>query len=91
MMLTCLDATNGSVLWSRDIVKQNAGRNIKWLNATSPVMDGDRLYIIGGGAGESFLALNKNTGDVIWKSGDELMTHATPTLASTWLGCSSVR
>ncbi|MGB7347178.1 MAG: PQQ-binding-like beta-propeller repeat protein [Pirellulaceae bacterium] len=82
MKLTCLDAASGKQIWQRDIASQHAGREIKWLNATSPVMDGDALYIAGGGAGESFLAVDKNTGDVIWKSGDEMMTHATPTLAT---------
>ncbi len=82
MKLTCLAADTGKQVWQRDIEAEHAGRNIKWLNATSPVLDGDALYIAGGGPGESFLAINKNSGDVIWKSGDEKMTHATPTLAT---------
>ncbi|QDT09840.1 PQQ-binding-like beta-propeller repeat protein [Stieleria marina] len=82
MKLTCLDAKTGQQVWQRDIEAEHSGRNIKWLNATSPVIDGDALYLAGGGAGESFLAINKNSGDVIWKSGDETMTHATPTLAT---------
>ena len=36
------------------------------------------VYVAGGGADQTFLAFNKNTGDVIWKTGDETMTHATP-------------
>lgn len=82
MLLSCLDAAKGTTIWQKDIVKEFDGKNIKWLNATSPLLDGDRIYLTGGGAGQSFLAFNKNTGDVIWKSGDETMTHATPTLAT---------
>ena len=82
LLLTCLSAKDGKIIWQHDIVKEFSGRNIKWLNATSPLLDGDRLYVIGGGAGESFLAFDKSNGEVIWKNGDETMTHATPTIAT---------
>lgn len=78
--LVCLDAESGNEVWKHDIQAEFGGRNIKWLNATSPVLDGDKLYITGGGANQSFLAFDKNSGANIWKSGDSEMTHATPSL-----------
>src|SRR5258706_8092542 len=48
----------------------------------SPVIEGDLVFIAGGGAGESMLAFNKTTGAVAWKTGDETMTHATPVMAT---------
>lgn len=80
LALSCFDAASGELVWKRDVMSEFAGRNIKWHNATSPVLDGDRIYVGGGGAGQSFLAFAKN-GSLIWKSGDEEITHATPTLA----------
>lgn len=82
LVLTCLNAADGEVIWQRDIVKEFSGRNIKWLNATSPLLVNDVVYVGGGGAGETFLAFNKLTGDVIWKSGDEMITHATPSITT---------
>lgn len=82
MVLHCLDAATGKPVWQHDIINGFAGRSIKWLNASSPVVDGDAVYIGGGGAGQSFLAFNKRDGQLIWKSGDETITHATPTLAT---------
>lgn len=78
LLLVCLKADSGELVWKVDLLKEHGGRNIKWSNALSPVVDGDRVYVAGGGAGESMLAFNKMTGDVIWKTGDEMMTHATP-------------
>lgn len=78
LVLTCLDARDGSLKWKRDIIEEFAGRNIKWYNATSPLMHGNSLYVAGGGAGQSFLAFDKRSGELIWSSGDELLTHATP-------------
>jgi outer membrane protein assembly factor BamB len=82
MLLTCFDAANGEVVWKHDIVNEFSGRNIKWFNATSPLLVGDVIYVAGGGSGQTFLAFNKNTGEPIWKSGDETITHATPRFAT---------
>jgi outer membrane protein assembly factor BamB len=76
--LYCLDAGTGKVVWQKDIVKEFDGRNISWQSAASPMIDGDLLYIAGGGPGQSFIAFNKNRGEVVWKGLDEMMTHATP-------------
>lgn len=82
MVLHCFDARTGKKIWKQDIMSDFAGREIKWLNASSPVIDGEAVYVSGGGAGQSFLAFNKNDGQLIWKSGDETITHATPTLTT---------
>src|SRR6185369_10918779 len=85
LVVSCFDADSGKPVWSRDLVKDNAGRNITWANAASPLIEGDLVYVAGGGAGQSLLALNKATGEVVWKAHDEKMTHATP-VAATILG-----
>lgn len=78
LLLVCLKADSGELVWKVDVLNDHQGGNIPWSNAISPVVDGDRVYIAGGGAGQSMMALNKLTGEVIWKTGDEKMTHATP-------------
>jgi len=78
LLLVCLKAESGELVWEVDVLKDHQGRNIKWSNAISPVVDGDRVYVAGGGEGQSMMAFDKLTGKVIWKTGDEEMTHATP-------------
>ena len=75
------DAATGKEVWKRDVMKDNAGVQIKWQNAASPVIDGNILLMAGGGPGQGLLGLNKNTGDVVWKGEDDKMTHATPVIA----------
>lgn len=77
----CFDAATGKQVWNHDVMKDNAGVQIKWENAASPVIDGDVLLLAGGGAGQALIGLNKNTGKVVWKGEDDKMTHATPVLA----------
>ena len=66
----------------RTSIKEHAGRNIAWNSAASPVIDGDLVFVGGGGAGQSLLAINKKSGDVVWKSQDEIITHSTPVVAT---------
>ncbi len=80
--LYCLDADSGKVVWQTDVVEAFSGRNIRWQSSTSPLLEGDLILVPGGGPGESFLAFHKSTGEVVWKSGDELMTHAMPVPAT---------
>ena len=78
MLLICLSAKDGSEVWSVEVAKAHKGRNIRWENASAPLIEEDTVIIQGGGPGESFLAFDKNNGKLEWKTGDYLMTHATP-------------
>ncbi len=82
LIVHCLDAATGKQIWKRDLVKQNHGKNIHWQNAASVPIEGDLALVAGGGPGESMLGLNKETGAVVWKAGDEHITHSTPVLAT---------
>lgn len=82
LVIYCFDEATGKKLWSRDLMKEHAGRQIGWKNAMSPVIDGDLVFVSGGGTNQSLLALNKKTGEVVWKAFDEIMTHATPVVAT---------
>jgi len=81
LVLHCLSATDGKQQWKIDLVADYSGRNISWQNAASPLIVGDAIFIAGGGKGESLLAVDKNTGKVLWKAHDERITHATPVYA----------
>lgn len=85
LVVSCIDAKSGDVLWQHDLMKEFSGRNITWQNAASPVVEGDLVLVAGGGAGESLIAFNKKDGKVAWKAFDETITHATPT-PTTLLG-----
>ena len=77
LVVQAFDAASGKEIWRRDLPKEHAGRNISWQNAQSPLVEDGRLFVAGGGPGESLLALDSKTGKTLWKVGDEKMTHAT--------------
>lgn len=82
LVLYCMDEKSGKLIWERDIIKENAGVQIRWKNAASPVIEGDLLFVAGGGKNQALLALNKKTGKVVWKTQSDKMTHSTPTVTT---------
>jgi outer membrane protein assembly factor BamB len=82
MVLQCLDANSGKQIWTKDIIRVFGGKNIGWKSAMSPVLEGDVVFVAGGGQGQSMIAFNQATGAVVWKTGDDAITHATPVLAT---------
>jgi outer membrane protein assembly factor BamB len=80
--LHCLNAARGTPLWTQDLLAEWGGKMITWQNAASPVLDGDLVFVAGGGPGRSLLAFRQADGAVVWKHGTETPTHATPTVAT---------
>jgi len=65
--LVCLDAKTGSVRWSRNFEKDLGGKNPGWKYSESPLIDGDKLLCTPGGREAVMVALDKKTGELIWK------------------------
>ncbi len=82
LVVSCHDIASGKELWKRDLMGEHEGRNITWKNAASPLLEDGLLYVAGGGAGQSILALDPKSGAVVTKAFDEKMTHATPVVGT---------
>jgi outer membrane protein assembly factor BamB len=66
--LACLDVSSGNVRWQKSLRNDFGGNPGKWAYAESPLIDGDMLVCTPGGKESTLVALNKQTGAVIWKS-----------------------
>jgi len=67
-VLMCLDTEKGHVIWKKDYPKDFNGKMMSgWGFSESPLIDGDKLVCTPGGNDAALVALNKMTGDVIWK------------------------
>ncbi len=89
LKLAKLDATNGAVIWQKDLVTLYGAQVIDWQNAASPVIDGDLIYLNCNSASSCLMALRKTDGAVAWRSGTNRLTHATP-VPATILGVRQV-
>ncbi|HMP80018.1 MAG TPA: PQQ-binding-like beta-propeller repeat protein, partial [Pirellulaceae bacterium] len=101
-ILVCLDGTDGTLVWKRDIcdllgITRKSGVNLRgfryeeeptlsWGRAASPLIVGDLVIVPGGGNVDgpetTLLALDRRSGDEIWRDGDEMIAYGSPSLAT---------
>lgn len=75
-LLNCLE--DGRLIWSKHLVKDLGGKQPTWGYAVSPLVLGDMLLLEPGGKGASAVALNKLTGAIVWKTGDDPASYSSP-------------
>ncbi|HNY14685.1 MAG TPA: PQQ-binding-like beta-propeller repeat protein [Bacteroidales bacterium] len=82
--LFCLSTSNGEVIWSVDTFREFGGRNITWGVTENLAYDGNILYCAPGGSEVSVIALDRNTGKLIWKGNGkgEKSAYCSPLLVS---------
>jgi outer membrane protein assembly factor BamB len=67
--LACFDAVTGKVIWGKNLKEVYNTKAALWGYASQPLIDGKKLIVIAGGEGSHCVALNKDTGDEIWRTG----------------------
>src|SRR5438093_7558631 len=65
--LACLESGTGKVRWQKSLRADFGGKPGEWAYSESPLIDGDALVCTPGGSEATLVALNKKTGEVIWK------------------------
>jgi outer membrane protein assembly factor BamB len=66
--LACIDGTTGEIIWSLKASKTYKGTYGEWGIAESLLIDGKKIYFTPGGPETMTIALDKTTGELIWKS-----------------------
>ncbi len=66
--LVCLNAKNGQLMWIVDLFKDYDGVNIKWGVTENLLIDDNKLYCTPGGKTANIIALDPNSGKLVWKS-----------------------
>ncbi|HKP82343.1 MAG TPA: PQQ-binding-like beta-propeller repeat protein [Pyrinomonadaceae bacterium] len=79
--LRCLDASNGNVIWGKNILTENQANNLQWAQSASPLIVDDKVVVLPGGkGGKSVVAYNKMTGAPVWKVLDDIQAYVSPML-----------
>jgi outer membrane protein assembly factor BamB len=72
--LVCLRADTGETIWRRDVATDFDGTvamaraGVNWRFAESPLVDGDRVVVTPGASTAAIVALDKVTGEDIWRA-----------------------
>ncbi len=66
--LACLETATGKIVWQKNFAKDFGGKMMSvWKFSESPLVDGEQVVCTPGGPKAALVALNKASGDVIWK------------------------
>ena len=66
--LFCFAAKDGAIVWQKDFKKAYNLKIPEWGTAAHPLVDGDRLICVVGGAGTTCVAFDKRTGKELWRA-----------------------
>jgi len=82
--LSCFDKDNGKVIWSVDFVKDFNGVPGDFGYSASPAVDENKVYCFAGGTINNMVALDPNTGELVWSSPvkKDYFSYGTPVLLS---------
>jgi len=64
--VVCIEAKTGAKKWSVDMRGQLHGRFTLFGHAESSLVEGDRVFLVPGGADTNVVAMNRFTGKILW-------------------------
>jgi outer membrane protein assembly factor BamB len=67
-VLACLETATGKLRWQKNLRTEFGGQPGRWAYSESPLVDGDVVVCTPGGSEATLVALNKKTGELLWKS-----------------------
>lgn len=77
-LIDCVQADTGAPIWSVNLKERHRGRGTDFGVSASPVVWRGRVFVPVGGPKASLVALDADTGDVLWKCGELPASYATP-------------
>jgi len=66
--LSCFDLHSGEVIWAVDLVKDFQGKPGDFGYSEVPVVDEEKVYCFTGGKEHNIVALDRQSGDLVWSS-----------------------
>ncbi len=66
--LTCLERGTGKIRWQHNLRSDFGGKPGTWAYAESPLVDEDLLIIAPGSESAALVAVNRDTGELVWKA-----------------------
>jgi outer membrane protein assembly factor BamB len=82
-ILDCIDGASGKNIWSRDTLGENNLKNLIWGKSCSPLVFDDKVIVTGGEEKrDMLLAYDKNTGEPLWKVGEDGASYSSPAPAT---------
>jgi outer membrane protein assembly factor BamB len=79
--LLALELATGKVVWQVDLLREFGAGNITWGISESPLVVDGKVLVNPGGRGAGVVALDRDTGKVVWKSQDDRAGYSSAIVA----------
>ena len=82
-IVTCVSAIDGTLIWRRNLSEDCSTTVAMWGFSTSPILQGDNCFLLGGGNSESSkdsICYDANTGEIRWTGAGKGETYSSPQL-----------
>jgi outer membrane protein assembly factor BamB len=67
--LACWNQADGKLDWRLNVIRETgAEKNLEWGTASNPLIVGDLIYVQNGAGGPVAVAVNRQTGKIVWQS-----------------------
>jgi outer membrane protein assembly factor BamB len=82
-VLNALDLNTGRSIWRRDVAADNDASQPDWGRSSSPLVVDDLVIVsVGGANGRSLVAYHRDSGEIVWRAGDDAASYSSPQLAT---------
>lgn len=81
-ILICRDASTGKELWKKELLTEFGAKNLFFGASSSPLVDDKHVYVMPGGEKGSIVAFNKENGELVWTSGKDKASYASPMMTT---------
>jgi outer membrane protein assembly factor BamB len=78
----CRSTADGKLLWEKDLAAAFGATTPRWGVSFSPLVEGQRLILNPGAPGAAVVAVNRDTGDELWRSGNDQVGYSSPLVAT---------
>ena len=79
-VLAAVNASDGKIRWSHNVVKQLGGKVADYGMASSPLVAGDLVIVTAGAPKACVAAYRATTGERAWTAGDDATGYSSPAL-----------
>ena len=79
-----LDAENGKILWTKNLLKDFGGRRPDWGFSGSPLCIADKVIFETGSENGSLVALDAKSGEPRWRAGSYEAAYSSPMMRTRW-------
>ncbi len=76
--LLAVNRKSGKIIWQHDLARESKAELPPYGYASSPLVTGDKIVLEAGAENAAYIAFDKTSGEIVWRSHDDLPAYSSP-------------